>query len=269
MITTCINLGFGGFSADIEGQGGGSGYTGTVSQWIAFQNQLTPVLNGIGALNMPAVPSNTGGGGDYNQHLHVDYILSMFYWTSSLFETGTDAPIYWQEDFGLGSYTGFGTPASPVIFGILGGSANTHPTSWQLSQFSSDLSTYGSSNLAGIGLFSYERFGSSDWSAWQSSGLALSPTPTPTQPGATSTPTSIVTSPPSGNSGSENSISATSTPTTYPTASPPILQAPASRVSAFIVSYWKILVFVIIISMIVFLVAAFTKGKKKHGKKKK
>jgi hypothetical protein len=166
MIKTCVQLGFGGFSADIEGAGGGSGYTGTLAQWIAFQNQLTPVLHAIGALNMPAVPCNTGGNNE-NQYLHVDYILSMFYWTTSLFETGSDAPIYWQEDFGLGAYHAtFGTPASPVIFGILGGPANTNPLSWQLAQFSQALSTYGSSNLAGIGLFSYERLSSSDWSAW-------------------------------------------------------------------------------------------------------
>ena len=227
MITTCVQLGFGGFSADIEGSGGGNGYTGTISQWIAFQNQLTPILNGIGALNMPAVPCNTGGGGDYNQHLHVDYILSMFYWTTSLFETGTDAPIYYQEDFGLGTYhSAFGSPASPVIFGILGGSANTNPLSWQLTQFSSYLSTYGSSNLVGVGLFSWERLGSSDWSAWLSwNGPAPTPSPSPSP---VINYTLTMDAPNDGYSGAETTVSPSVGGTQYTSGSNAVLTVTAN-----------------------------------------
>ena len=142
-IAKVMSLGFSGYSDDVES------YTGTQSQYIAYLNQQNTYLHGLGNLCMPAVSSNNGGN-NINKYLHVDYILSMFYWTSSLFEQ-PDASIYWQEEFGLGTYhNAFGTPASPILFGIDGEQGNQNPISWQLSQFTQCLNLYGSSNLAGI-----------------------------------------------------------------------------------------------------------------------
>jgi len=163
-VGACVALGFGGFSDDIEA------YTGTIPQWIAYLNQQAKYLHSLGKLCMPAVPCNTGGGGDYNQHLNVDFILTMFYWTSSLFQD-PNAAIYWQENFGTGAYNStFGTPASPVILGIINNADAGYPLSWQLSQAANYIGTYGTnSKLTGIALFSWEKMtavNASDWTDW-------------------------------------------------------------------------------------------------------
>ena len=158
-IAEVMAIGFSGYSEDIES------WTGTHTQYIAYLNQQYTFLHGMGKLCMPAVSSNNGGN-NINQYLRVDYILSMFYWTSSLFEQ-PDADIYWQEEFGLGTYhTDFGTPASPIIFGLDGVQGNQNPMSWQLSQFTRCLNTYGSDNLAGIALWTYDFMKSTDWTTW-------------------------------------------------------------------------------------------------------
>ncbi|MGA3290263.1 MAG: hypothetical protein ABSD42_08510 [Candidatus Bathyarchaeia archaeon] len=158
-IAEVMAIGFSGYSEDIES------YTGTQSQYINYLNQQYTFLHNMGKLCMPAVSSNNGGN-NINEYLHVDYILSMFYWTSSLFEQ-PDANIYWQEEFGLGTYhSTFGSPGSPIIFGLDGVYDNQNPFSWQLTQFTNCLNLYGSDNLVGISLFSYDFMNSTDWSTW-------------------------------------------------------------------------------------------------------
>jgi hypothetical protein len=164
VITSVVSHGFSGYSDDIEGWAGQS-----VTDKIAYLNALTPFLHGLNQLNMPAVASNTGGGGDYNQHLKVDYILSMFYWASSLLEDSS-ASAYWQEEFGLGAYSSFGTPASPIIIGI-SNQGNSHNYAWQLGAGQNTgvtqmLNTYGSSNLKGICIWCVDNLSSTDWNAW-------------------------------------------------------------------------------------------------------
>ena len=151
--------GFSGYSEDIEQ------YSGTGIDYINYHNQQAIYLHSIGKICMPAIPANTGGN-NYNSFLNVDYILTMFYWTTSLFEN-PDSDIYWQEEFGLGNYNStFGTPASPIIFGINGSQENQNSFSWQLSQFARCLNNYGSSNLAGICIWSYDFMNSADWTTW-------------------------------------------------------------------------------------------------------
>jgi hypothetical protein len=160
-IAEVMAIGFSGYSEDIET------WTGTQSQYIAYLNQQYTFLHSMDKLCMPAVSSNNGGN-NINRYLHVDYILSMFYWTSSLFEQ-PDADIYWQEEFGLGTYhSTFGSPGSPIIFGLDGVYGNQNPISWQLSQFTRCLNSYGSDNLAGICLWSYDFMNNADWSTWRS-----------------------------------------------------------------------------------------------------
>ena len=165
-VVNTVAMGFSGYSEDIEI------YTGTVTQFIAYLNQQATLLHSLNKLAMPAVTCNSGGGINLNQYLNVDYILSMFYHSTSLFEDPS-ADIYWQENFGLVSYySTFGTPASPVILGILTPTvANTlpinyNPLSWQLSQFNRLLNTYGSQNLIGISLFDYDYMSAQDWNSW-------------------------------------------------------------------------------------------------------
>ena len=158
-IANIMSYGFSGYSDDIES------YTGTQTQYIAYLNQQNIYLHSIGKLCMPAVSSNNGGN-NINQYLHVDYICSMFYWTSSLFEQ-PDATIYWQEEFGLGNYhSSFGTPASPILFGIDGFQGNQNSFTWQLTQLTQCLNNYGSSNLAGICIWSLDFMNSADWTTW-------------------------------------------------------------------------------------------------------
>ena len=156
-----MTRGFSGYSEDIEQ------YTGTGTDYINYHNQQTTYLHSIGKLCMPAIPANTGGN-NYNRHLTVDYILTMFYWSTSLFEN-PDADIYWQEEFGLGTYNStFGTPASPIIFGLNGFQGNQNSFNWQLSQFTRCLNSYGSDNLAGIALWNYDFMNNADWATWRS-----------------------------------------------------------------------------------------------------
>ena len=160
-VAEVMAVGFSGYSEDIET------WTGTQTQYIAYLNQQNTFLDGLNKLCMPAVSSNNGGN-NINQYLHVDYILSMFYWTSSLFEQ-PDADIYWQEEFGLGPYhSTFGTSGSPILFGLDGVQGNQNPMSWQLSQFTRCLNTYGSDNLAGIALWTYDFMNTAEWNNWAS-----------------------------------------------------------------------------------------------------
>lgn len=153
------SLGFSGVSDNIES------YTGSQAQYVAYCNHQADTLNAAGYLSMPAVPANTGGN-NYLKDLEVDRILVMFYWLSSLFENA-DADIYWQEQFGLGSYyTAFQNPKSPVLLGVTAW-YNENPFSWQLNQITRCLNTYGSNNLLGYALYSFDGMNETNWSYWR------------------------------------------------------------------------------------------------------
>jgi len=148
-----------GYNDDIEPP-----FIGTHQDQIDFWNGLTPILHGLGKLNMPDVgfdwEQNT------NQYLHVDYILSMFYGSRSTFED-PQAPYFWQEEFGM--FNGHNTPpTSPVILGVMNYYGNTKPLAWQLSQAAKYMAQYGCPNLAGFSLWLYEYVGTSfdDWEQW-------------------------------------------------------------------------------------------------------
>jgi len=158
-IIACMNKGFDGYNDDIEPP-----LIGTHQDQIDYWNNLTPILHGLGKLNMPDVgfdwEQNT------NQYLNVDYIVSMFYSSRSTLED-PQAPYYWQEEFG--EFNGHNTPpASPVILGIMNYYGNAYPLAWQLGQVEKYLSTYGHPQLAGFSLWLYEYMGTNpdDWNQW-------------------------------------------------------------------------------------------------------
>ena len=158
-VANLMALGFSGYSEDMEI------YTGTVTQWVDYHNQQAVMLNSIGKLSMPAVPMDWAV--NLNRYLHVDFIMSMFYGYSSSFEDLASAPIWWQKNFGVGTYSAY-PPASPIICGILN-MENTYPLSWQLDEASKYLNTYGASNLVGFAIYNYESMGiesPDDWAQW-------------------------------------------------------------------------------------------------------
>jgi hypothetical protein len=164
-----------GYSDDTES------YSGTQQDWLNYINGLTPLLHGLGKLNMPWV------GYDWqrslNPNLHVDYILTMFYGASSLFDPSnhysSQATGYWKENFGIGYPTG--PPASPLILTVMNFPGNTYNLAWQLTQLNTCMSNYGAPQMVGLGIWNYEYMasrsdGSNDWAvltAWISNARAL------------------------------------------------------------------------------------------------
>lgn len=164
-ITNCMNKGFDGYHDDIES------YTGTLQDWINYENNATVVLHGLGKLMTAAVAFDWAQ--NTNQYLHMDYIVSMFYGSHSTFED-SQAAAYWQEDFG--EYSGHNTPpASPMIIGIMNAPSpyNTQPLTYQLTNASTFLSAYRHPQLVGFCIWLYEFMGArsdgaNDWSVWNS-----------------------------------------------------------------------------------------------------
>lgn len=159
-ITACMNKGFDGYNDDIED------WSGTLQNWIDYENNCTAVLHGLGKLMMADVAldwqQNT------NQYLHMDYIVSMFYSNVSTLES-SQAAAFWQEDFG--EYRGHNTPpASPMIMGIMNYYGNEYPLTWQLKQVEKYITIYGHPQLVGFCLWLYEYMGTNadDWSQWNS-----------------------------------------------------------------------------------------------------
>jgi hypothetical protein len=158
-VANCVAMGFDGYSEDMET------YTGTAAQWVDYHNQQAVMLHSIGKLAMPAVPMDWAV--NLNKNLHVDFIMSMFYGESSSFEDLASAPVWWQKNFGVGTYSAY-PPASPMICGILN-MGNTHPLSWQLGECAKYMNLYGAPQLVGFALYNYESMGiqnPDDWTQW-------------------------------------------------------------------------------------------------------
>jgi hypothetical protein len=163
-IIACMNIGFDGYNDDIES------YTGTHQDYLDYLNNATVVLHNIGKLMAADVDY------DYQQntnpYLHLDFIVTMFYGSSSLFDPSnpysSECAAYWQENFGVGAYAGL-HPASPLILGIQNSPSNTYPLSWQLAQCQSNMTAYGHPQLVGFSLWLYETMGAvnaDDWAQW-------------------------------------------------------------------------------------------------------
>lgn len=159
-IIDCMNrCPWDGYNDDIEPP-----YIGTLQDQIDFLNGLTPILHGLGKLNMPDVPYDWEQ--NINQYLYVDFIVSMFYGSTSTLES-SQAAAFWQEEFG--EYQGYNTPpASPLIIGLMNYYGNQYPLAWQLGEVGKYLSLYGHPNLAGFSIWLYEYMGTTpdDWTQW-------------------------------------------------------------------------------------------------------
>lgn len=157
----CIQRGFDGINGDIENLIDGE----TAQQYVDYNNNQTIYLHTLGKLFMPDI--GYARQQLYNPYLHVDAIVSMFYDVKSLFEN-PNAQYYWQENFGLGSYSSAGTPASPVILGIMNFNGNSHSLSWLLGQAEELMKLYPSSSIEGFSLWLYEYMGThpDDWAQW-------------------------------------------------------------------------------------------------------
>jgi hypothetical protein len=157
-IQRIMAMGFSGFSDDIEQ------WTGTHQNWLDYHNNQAIMLHSIGKLCMPALEFDMRQ--NTNMYLNVDYIINMFYGSTSLFED-PQGDYYWQENFGM--YEGnHGSPASPVILGIRNYN-DKNPLSWQLAQAQRCISTYGAPNLSGFSFWLYEYMASqnpTDWTDW-------------------------------------------------------------------------------------------------------
>jgi hypothetical protein len=157
-ITKCVNKGFDGYNDDVEA------YNGTLQDWIDYLNNATPVLHDLGKLMTADVgydwQQNT------NPHLHMDYIVSMFYGSKSTLEDPKVVP-YWQENFGQYSWNN-NPPASPMILGIMNYYGNNHSLAWQLQKLDELLSNYAHPKLEGFSLWVYEYMGTNpdDWQQW-------------------------------------------------------------------------------------------------------
>jgi hypothetical protein len=139
-------------------------YTGTLQEWIWYNNNCTTVLHNLGLLMTAAVPYDWEQ--NINQYLVMDYIVSMFYGGTSTLES-SQAAAFWQEDFG--EYAGHNTPpASPLIMGIMNYYGNTYPLAWQLGKVGEFHDLYGHPQLAGFSIWLYEYMGTSfdDWNQW-------------------------------------------------------------------------------------------------------
>ena len=157
-ITTCMNKGFDGYNDDIED------WNGTLQNWIDYENNCTAVLHKLSKLMTADVVWDMQQ--HINQHLHVDYIVSMFYSNVSTLES-PHAATSWQEDFGEDQ--GHNTPpASPIIMGIMNYYGNKYSLAWQLEQVDKYLTTYNHPQLAGFCLWLCEYMGTNadDWSQW-------------------------------------------------------------------------------------------------------
>jgi hypothetical protein len=157
-IIACIYKGFDGYNDDIES------YTGTLQEWIDYENNLTVVLHSMGKLSMPCVFLDWQQ--NINMHLNADFIVSMFYTATSVFEDAS-AQYYWKENFGLNGGE-YGAPTSPMILGIMNYYGNTKPLCWQLAQAAYHMNTYSNRTLCGFALWLYEYVGtrSDDWAQW-------------------------------------------------------------------------------------------------------
>lgn len=157
-ITRCVNKGFDGYNDDVEA------YNGTLQDWIDYLNNATPVLHDLGKLMTADVYCDWRQ--NINPHLHMDYIVSMFYGSSSLLEDPR-ARAYWQENFGQYFWNN-NPPASPVILGIMNYYGNSHPLSWQLQKLDQLLADYSHPKLEGFSLWLYEYMGTNpdDWQQW-------------------------------------------------------------------------------------------------------
>jgi hypothetical protein len=157
-ITKCVNKGFDGYNDDVED------YNGTLQDWIDYLNNATPVLHNLGKLMTADVVNDWQQ--NINPYLHMDYIVSMFYTSQSVFED-PQAAAFWQEDFGQYLWNN-NPPGSPMILGIMNYYGNTHPLAWQLNQIDSMLANYSHPRLVGFSIWLYEYMGTNpnDWQQW-------------------------------------------------------------------------------------------------------
>ena len=196
-ILEAVNIGFDGFTDDIENWVGHSdGSTAALRRadydaQIDYLNNLTTFLHDNGKLHAPAV------GCDWEQHinqcLHVDFILSMFYSDrTTLADSQCDA--FWQEN--LGTYAGNNaSSASPLIVGLLiHETSNPEPYKTMagiLAKVDSLLATYSHPMLYGFFIWIYEYMDDDDWASWNSwvNTLPDKGIPPTAQPNASPSPT--------------------------------------------------------------------------------
>ena len=177
IVLDVVNIGFDGFSDDVENWAGkkstGNDYQDTIDNsimQIPYFEQITQALWNIGKIHAPAT------GIDWVQYLNnhlvkVDYMLSMFYSNRTTL-ADPQCNGYWQEEFGeliTGSHPTVTPPTAPLIIGLffhINNSTAYDTMAEQIAKLDQLLSTYGHPNLHGFFIWFYETMKPEDWTAW-------------------------------------------------------------------------------------------------------
>ena len=131
--------------------------------WLDFENNGSIALHTIG--KSWTVAYGIDWVTNINSYLNVDTIYTMFYSEGiSSFEDSANIDGFWQENFGVGAFSGF-VPASPVVpIVMVNGFEGEKPLSFQLNEISCLLNAYGSwSRIDGVGVWLYETTTNQDW----------------------------------------------------------------------------------------------------------
>jgi hypothetical protein len=169
IIQTIMNLGYGGFTDDMESWVGTS-----FSAEAAFENALTTYLhtgsnfaNGQPRLSMPTFTTYYWGEECLSStppSSSIDYALIQYYQIGQ-----SSATMWWQWDFGTYSGYTFTVPCPIILLGstesgLISGSYGTVAS--QIPWFDNMIQTYAHTNLCGFGMYHYEDLSSADWAAW-------------------------------------------------------------------------------------------------------